>query len=130
MSLFQKWLSITNKEKFTLLFFCFFLLWYDAFFFCLFFCLLCSLHISFNSNNFSCEYSSLQDFFLFKCLCMVFTGNSFKHPWHCDIVMVTDESLLSASDSVNVELRSSFAISDFSDFWTPEVLGTDEMSLS
>jgi len=45
-------------------------------------------------------------------------------------VSSTDESLLSASDSVNVELRSSFAISDFSDFWTPEVLGTDEMSLS
>jgi hypothetical protein len=45
-------------------------------------------------------------------------------------VSSTDESLLSASDSVNVELRSSFAFSDFSDFWTPEVLGTDEMSLS
>jgi len=31
---------------------------------------------------------------------------------------------------INVELRSSFAFSDFSDFLTPEVLGTDEMSLS
>jgi len=44
--------------------------------------------------------------------------------------MVLMEKFLRHPMQCNVELRSSFAFSDFSDFLTPEVLGTDEMSLS
>jgi len=45
-------------------------------------------------------------------------------------MVVMEKFLRHPMHLINVELRSSFAFSDFSDFWTPEVLGTDEMSLS